>query len=313
MSRKKLILVMILTAILLGALALITNFFPDWLSSILAFPLEPVFRGLEALAETGRIGNGAAVMLSAALVLLPLFFALRMRGKDKIPEILSLILLSGIILLALYGARNPGVFQNRHLSGDEAYDGMIRMGFSLSVWGVVILHFVLRLIRLFRAGHREQLLRYLRCLLYALCLVFSGAFAVHLVSGILTLVKGLPTAEDAALHTLKALVALVTSVLNIAVGFRMLDLLDSAATEEQEGLAEAAARLSRTSCIALACTAAFSALVNIAQLFLLKGLTDAKVTADIPLADIVYVLTILLLSRLLTENKQLKDDNSMFI
>ena len=52
---------------------------------------------------------------------------------------------------------------------------------------------------------------------------------------------------------------------------------------------------------------------GLAQLFLLKGLTDAKVTADIPLADIVYVLTILLLSRLMTENKQLKDDNSMFI
>ena len=93
----------------------------------------------------------------------------------------------------------------------------------------------------------------------------------------------------------------------------MLDLLDITATEEQEGLAEAASQLSRVSCIALACTVAFTALVHIVQIILLPGLTDAKATADIPFSNIVFVLVILLLSRLLIENKQLKDDNSMFI
>ena len=313
MSRKKLVLIMIAAAILLGAIALMTNLFPTWISSILAFPLEPVSLGLNALAETGRIGNGAAVMLSAALILFPLFFALRLRGKDKLPEAIALVMLSGMILVALYGARNPGVFRNKHVSQTEDYVTALHMALSISIWVMVILFFVLRLIRLFRAGHRTQLLRYLRCFLYALCIILSAGFAASLVSDIMKLVKGLPTPEDTALHVLKLLVSLATILLNLAVSFRMLDLLDTAATEEQEGLPEAASRLSRISCIALACTVSFTAVIHIIQLALFPNLTDVKATAELPLSSIVFVLVILLLSRLLTENKELRDDNSMFI
>ena len=313
MSRKKLVLIMIAAAVLLGALALMTDLFPAWLSSILAFPLEPVSLGLKALAETGRIGNGAAVMLSAALILLPLFFALRLRGKDKRPEAISLVMLSGVILVALYGAWNPGAFRNRLFSQTEEYVSALHMTLSLSVWVVVILFFVLRLIRLFRAGHRAQLLRYFRCLLYALCIVLSAGFAGSLVSGIVKLFKGLPTPEDTALHVLELLVSLAAFLLNVAVAFRMLDLLDTAATEEQEGLPEAASRLSRISCTALACTVFFTAALHIIRIALFPNLTDIKATAEVPLASIIFVVVILLLSRLLTENKELRDDNSMFI
>ena len=51
MKRKKLVLLMILAAILLGALTVMTNLFPGWLSSLLAFPLEPVSLGLTAMAH----------------------------------------------------------------------------------------------------------------------------------------------------------------------------------------------------------------------------------------------------------------------
>ncbi len=313
MKRKKLVLLMILAALLLGALAVMTNLFPEWLSSILAFPLEPIFLGLNALAAASRIGNGFSVMLSAALILLPLCYALHLRGKDKLPERISLFLVSAMILVALYGARNPGVFQNGRISGSEGYESLLRMFFSISVWVMVILFVVLRLIRLFRAGHREQLLRYLRLITCTICLVIAAGFAFNLADCVMKVISGLPTTEDTALYILKSILSLATLLLNLAVAFRMLDLLDVTATEEQEGLTEAASRLSRISCIALACTVAFTALVHIVQIFLMKNLTDVKATADLPFSDIVFVLVILLLSRLLIENKQLKDDNSMFI
>ena len=313
MKRKKLVLLMILAAILLGALAVMTNLFPEWLSSILAFPLEPISLGLNALAAASRIGNGFSVMLSAALVMIPLLFALRLRGDDKIPEKIALLLVAGMILVALYGARNPGAFQNPHISGSEGYNKMLLMIFSLSFWVMIILFVVLRLIRLFRAGHREQLLRYLRWLAYATCILLAAGSAFKLADSVMKVIKGMPTAEDTGLFILKSVAALASLLLNLAVAFRMLDLLDITATEEQEGLADAASRLSKISCIALACTVAFTALIHIVQLFLITALTDVKANADLPLSDIVFVLVILLLSRLLVENKQLKDDNSMFI
>ena len=313
MKRKKLVLFMILAAILLGALTVMTNLFPGWLSSLLAFPLEPVSLGLNAMAASGRIGNGFSVMLSAALVMIPLLFALRLRGDDKIPEKIALIMVAGMILVALYGARNPGAFQNPRINGTEDYSRMLLMIFSLSFWVMIILFVVLRLIRLFRAGHREQLLHYLRNLAYATCILLAAGSAFKLADSVMKVIKGMPTAEDTGLFILKSVAALASLLLNLAVAFRMLDLLDITATEEQEGLADAASRLSKISCIALACTVAFTALIHIVQLFLITALTDVKANADLPLSDIVFVLVILLLSRLLVENKQLKDDNSMFI
>ena len=313
MKRKKLVLLMILAAILLGALTVMTNLFPGWLSSLLAFPLEPVSLGLNAMAASGRIGNGFSVMLSASLVMIPLLFALRLRGDDKIPEKIALIMVAGMILVALYGARNPGAFQNPRINGTEDYSRMLLMIFSLSFWVMVILFVVLRLIRLFRAGHRDQLLRYLRCLVYAMCILLAAGSAFKLADSVMKVIKGMPTAEDTGLFILKSVAALASLLLNLAVAFRMLDLLDITVTEEQEGLADAASRLSKISCIALACTVAFTALIHIVQLFLITALTDVKANADLPLSDIVFVLVILLLSRLLVENKQLKDDNSMFI
>ena len=313
MKRKTLILLLIATAILIGALTLVTKLYPNVLSSVLAFPLEPLVLGLKAVAKTGPAGNGLAVAVIAALVLIPAVIALRMRGNDKIPEAVSLLALAGMILFAVYGAWNPAAFQNKIVKDAMEDSNALLMVFSLAVWTMFVLFIVLRLIRLFRTGHREQLHRYLRLLLFILCAVIVAGIAATLVSGVISLVKGLPTPEDAALLVAKAIASLAVSLLELIVCFRMLDMLDIVAADEQEKLPEAASRLSRVSCAALAGIALSAALLHIIQILLLPSLTDVKSILDIPLLQIVFVLVILLLSRLLIENKELKDDNSMFI
>ena len=313
MKRKKLVLLMIASALLIGALTLLSNLRPNILSSLLAFPLEPIVPVLKRIAKAGPAGNGLAVAGIAALVLIPAVIALCMRGNEKIPEAVSLLALACMILVAVYGTWNPAVFQNRIVKVPAEDFNYLPMIFSLASWALFILFIVLRLIRLFRAGHREQLLRYLRLLLHILCAVIAAGIASTLISGVMTLVKGLPTTEDAALHAAKVIASLVISLLEIIVCFRMLDMLDIAATDEQEGLPEAASRLSRVCCTALSGIALSAALLHIFQIILLPSLTDVKSVLDIPLLQIVFVLVILLLSRLLIENKQLKDDNSMFI
>ena len=313
MKRKTLVLLLIATAILIGALTLVTKLYPNVLSSVLASPLEPLVLGLKAVAKTGPAGNGLAVAVIAALVLIPAVIALRMRGNDKIPEAVSLLALAGMILFAVYGAWNPAAFQNKIVKDAMEDSNALLMVFSLAVWTMFVLFIVLRLIRLFRTGHREQLHRYLHLLLFILCAVIAAGIAATLVSGVISLVKGLPTPEDAALLVAKAIASLAVSLLELIVCFRMLDMLDIVAADEQEKLPEAASRLSRVSCAALAGIALSAALLHIIQILLLPSLTDVKSILDIPLLQIVFVLVILLLSRLLIENKELKDDNSMFI
>ena len=314
MKRKTLVTVLIAEAVFLALLALLTNVFPALFSSLLAFPFEQVALGMKALAGTGAVGNGIALAVLAGLGLFPVFLALRYeRGRETFPERAALFALSAVLLAAFFGIISPGSFRAVVAGGEESFVRVIRAFFGLSVWTVVILFVVLRLIRLFRAGSREQLFRYLRLVLCVLCMFFTAEFVISLVISLLTPAGETLTAADVVCGALRLLGTLVPLALDLLVCMRMLALLETAATEEQEHLAEAASRLSSVSCLALAVTAGLSALLHIVQLFLLPYLSDANAAVDIPVTSIFLVVVILLFSRLLIENKRLREDNSLII
>lgn len=313
MKRKKLILILAVEAVLVCVLMALSKSVQNMNFSILSFPLEPVFLGLKAAANAGPVGNGFAVLIAAVLILLPVFFALRTRGEGIVPECVALLLLAGAIGLGLYGCWNPNAFRHELVGGSQEMESALRVIFSLCILSMLILFIVLRLIRLFRNGHKEQLLHYLRGLLYVLCFLSTAGLAYTLSSGVLSVIDGLPTPADMTLMIAKTLTTAAGLILDLAVSFRMFDLLDAASSEEQEALKEAAGKVSRISCITLACTVWFTAALHILQILLISSLTDNQFNVEPPINQVFFLLMILLLSRLLAENKELRDDNSMFI
>ena len=121
------------------------------------------------------------------------------------------------------------------------------------------------------------------------------------------------TDADTVVNILRLIAAIIPLLFDIVVVLRVLSLLEIASTEDQEGIGDAAAKLSSVSCFTLAVTTGLCALQHVAQLVLLPHMTDASATVDIPVVSITFVVVILLFSRLLVENKQLRDDNSMII
>ena len=313
MKRKKLILILAVEAVLICVLMALSKSVQNMNFSILSFPLEPVFLGLKAAANAGPVGNGFAVLIAAVLILLPVFFALRTRGEGIVPECVALLLLAGAIGLGLYGCWNPNAFRHELVGGSQEMESALRVIFSLCIMSMLILFIVLRLIRLFRDGHKEQLLHYLRGLLYVLCFLSTAGLAYTLSSGVLSAIDGLPTSADMTLMIAKTLTTAAGLILDLAVSFRMFDLLDAASSEEQEALKEAAGKVSRIGCITLACTVWFTAALHILQILLISSLTDNQFNVEPPINQVFFLLMILLLSRLLAENKELRDDNSMFI
>ena len=314
MKRKTLIRVLIAEGILLAALSLLTLMIPTLFSSFLSFPLEQIALGMRALSLTGIAGNGIAMLLIALFALIPLFFALRYPGgRDTLSERIALFVLALMLPVALYGILNPGMFYGKIPGGIESYERALRVFLSLSVWTGLILFIVLRLIRLFRNGNREQLFRYLRNILCALCVYFTAQLVINLFISILT-PAGSEVTTAGFIHGLLSLITVIVPLLlDILVALRMLALLETAATEKQEGLTDDAARLSRLSCMSLAITSGLTALLYIAQILLLPQLSNVSTEVNLPVTDLFFVLVILLLSRLLIENKQLRDDNSLFI
>lgn len=80
-----------------------------------------------------------------------------------------------------------------------------------------------------------------------------------------------------------------------------------------EGTMEAAGKLTRVCGMSLKVTILSIAAFNILQLLCAKHLRVINGFVNIPILPIVLVLTALLVAKLVTEGKQLKDDNDMFI
>lgn len=314
MKRTTLILILVIEAALLTALILLTKQLPSLFSSIAAFPFEQIADGLGAAAKSGRIGNGIAAALWIGFSAIPAFMALKTpKGRDTRWERTALFILSGVLLFALYGMINPGAFRAKIGQGYAGNTEIIKAAFGICIWAFIVLYLILRLIRLFRSGNKEQLLKYLRILLYVLCVLFTAAAVISLVNGILALSAVPDGAADKGLAVLRLIAGLIPYILDIIVILRVFDLLDCAKEEAQEGIAEAADRLSRICCFTLGITAALTAVTNIIQTAAMRRLTDIAVAVDLPIASIVFTVMILLFSRLLTENKRLRDDNSLFI
>lgn len=318
MKHKALMIMLVCEAVLLFILVLLTNRFPGFFSSMMAFPFEQIAIGIKALSQTGRVGNGMAAALWVGISLLPLIPALRYRqNKTAVMEKISLYSLSCVLLLALYGMINPHVFCSFIPEAEGEYLAVVKAIIGVSVWSVIILCVVLRIIRMFRLSDKVSLLRYLRMILHILCLLFAAAAVISLGSSLTALSS--QKASDNIINALHAVIASTPYVLDIAIIISTLNLFDIVITEDQNGMegqneiVRTAEKLSKMCCVALGITAALSAVFNVLQIILMRQLTNVSTTVEIPIISIMFVGVMLLLSRLLVENKQLRDDNSLFI
>ena len=184
MKRKTLILILILEAALIAGLVYLSRQYPAWFTSVWSIPMEQIAGGLKALSGTGAFGNGLALAILAGIALIPVIFALRYpRGRETLAERITLAVMAPVVLIVLWNMIHPGNVRPE-AAGADAFLQVVRAALSLIIWSVVILFIVLRLIRLFRAGKREQLLRYFRILLAVSCMAFTAELAVTLMNAI---------------------------------------------------------------------------------------------------------------------------------
>ncbi len=309
--------------VLLTLLFLLTSLKPDMLPLVSAFPLKPIGDGLCALSRTGPLGNGLATALWVGIAFLPLFFALRYKkGKDTLAERTVLYLLSATILVALYGMMSPALFRSVLVPGlfDEKFIGE---ALGMSCWAVLVLFILLRFIRLLSQANKSQLFGYMQTILHvldlilALVIIYYGVAFVVGISSWIDRGEGYipvdPTIADKIRSLVWNAIPIVSCILNHALVSKLKKLLAVAGSEGQEGLVPMAQGVSRLCCVTLGVTAAMMAFANILQMILMRWLSNSSFTVDIPLTSLVFTVMILLFTRLLIENKRLREDNNLFI
>lgn len=314
MKRRSLIILLCCESVILTVLSTLTNFFPAMFSSMLAFPFEQIAGGLRFVSQFGNIGNGLAMALWVGVSIIPTMLALKTgRSKETAKERIALFLLSAVMMLALYGIMNPSLFCPTLLGAQKEFIPVMKATLGVTVWSVIVLYIILRLLRMFTAGDTNKLMQYLKVLLFILCMFFTAVIFTTCISDLIAYLKDAQEALAVVLSVIRFLVLSVPYAFDVVITISAIALLDVALSKEQIGIVESAARLSQICCIALGITTVTTAAFNVLQIILMRHLSKVAVNVDVPIVSIAFTLIILLVSRLLVENKQLRDDNDLFI
>lgn len=307
-------------AALLVILALM-GWLPDEASSlaaIMAFPFEQIGIGLRALSLSGALGNVLAMIAYIAVCLSPLLLLLAPRRRRlQVTDALLIPLCAGLFYV-IYHMINPGLLVENLPQIDISIHKAL---LGAAVYSILLAYFVIRLLRLFYKSSAGKSYQYITALLCLFNVVFVYLIFGAGVSGLIETFKALPTvnagselALNYAFSAFKFIAGYLPYALNTLVVFEGIKLVrELSADRFSEEAVKRARRLSKLCGSALTATVLLNAAFNILQYLFAGMLYDINGFVYFPLFSIAFVLMALFLSRLIAENKALKEDYDSII
>jgi len=315
--------------------------FTNAFSTIIAFPFEQIGAGLRALSLSSETGNLIAICLYVAICLIPIILLPIMRVKRELyTEDWLLVVLSAVLFAVLYFMINPGTSDLVGLSPlspgsiNTAALSVEKTTLGLITYSIIFGYLILRALRFVYRGTTEKLTQYTTIMLGFLnilfvFLIFGASFNSMLDSFASLQANNIggehnPVPDyifndynpvpDYIFIVLRFMVDALPNVLNIIITFAVLQLVREMQTDRfSSEVVVNAKRVARLCAVALVVTIMTSITFSILSLVFAKSLYSVNVTIQIPLFSIIFVLIALLLTRLITESKLLKDENDMFI
>ena len=283
--------------------------------AVLSFPLAPIGGWLRRLSLSGSLGNGLATAIYVILCLFPaaLFLFRRMKGK-RYPEDLLLLAASAAQFYSLYLLINPALAEARYsLMAKPALNGLVWV--LIAAWLVLVL---LRLAFEDKRGAEKcgKLILFALAAVYVFCLFYQypaeAAGEIRALNEANTVHTGLGLSWFViVLRTLAAAIPCALSLFALYLSRLLLD----RATEDRysEQTLTLSGRLARFCRAALTADVLLCAGVYLLQIVLAPKLRSISFDVKLPVSSVAVALAALLLSRLLGEGKQLKEDNDLFV
>lgn len=319
-------------AFFLVALVLLGTTDGLWVSGLLGFPFVQIGYGLRVLSLLGGAGNALALVIYVAISASPLVYLvwLKRRGQSFGEDFL-LVVLSILTFFTLYYMVNPGLIPGMAdflwADGGAFYQSL----YGGTIYGLVFCYLVLRVVRHLRGADREALQRYLVILLRVLAVVFVYLAFGGCLQNLLTEIQNLQSGNTMSFDwfhgygyqglelsyivlALRCLANMVPYLLDVAVTLAALHLLYAMEKDRySEESIQASEKLSSLCVTSLSATVVVTALLNLFQLMFLGELHTVHISVNIPVLSVAFLLVVLLLNRLMGENKFLKEDNDLFI
>ena len=322
MRRKVLVGLLGAEALACVLFCILQTSFSGVFSAVMAFPFEQIGIGLRLLSLSSGAGNAAAIVIYFAASLLPIATLVVLRKKRKLCAEDGLLgLLSAVLFAVLYVMINPGVINT--LTSGAAPQSVGKAILGGMVYSVLFGYFILRALRLFSNSETPMLVRYMSVMLGLLNALFVYSIFGAGFNGLLNSISELRAGNAGNEHllgtsyvflVLQFVVGALPDVFNILVVFTVLRLLEEMRADRYSAqTVTAAGRVSRLCSTALVTMIIANIGFNLLQLIFAKSILVIDSSVQIPVYSITFVLAALLLTRLVTENKQLKDDNDLFV
>jgi len=299
--------------VLACAALILCLFFARDAFALLAMPFTLLGKGLRLLSLSGKAGNAAAIALYCVVSLLPLLLLLgrRLTAADALLPGCAALLFYVLYLMINPGLR-PAVLYGP--VGDQILSG--------AVWSLLLSWGLLRFLRRSDTLSSRRLYRALH-LLVRLCMCIFAASVAAAFSGARETVRAIADANTMpglrlnltyGFVYLQFAVTALEYILDCVVLQQCVTLLHCLQADAySESTCLAASKVSHRCRQALYWTVLSSAALNVGQLIFASRLHNLAASFHIPVLSITLLVALLVLTRLLEQGKQLKEDNDLFI
>ncbi len=309
MKKKKLYLFLAIEAIIILLIILATRNSYENTASLLSFPFGLIGEALRKLSLRGGAFNVLSIVIYSVICISPIAgLFLYSREAKAFPEKLALGFLSPVFFFCLYRIINPTNFEFRLLEGLPTSVPIM----SLTIDSFVLLYLILRLVRVLRSSDKEGLYRYLRIFMSVLSFVAVAALVITVVKDFIFKLPEAGSRLDVSALTLKTILDATVLLLTLLIALQVIKLTD-VLQEDCAELAQVSKKLCTLCCVSLITGTVSSVVMNGFNALFISRLNFTEATLSIPVYEIIFSLITLLLTRLMIENKDLREDNELII
>lgn len=336
MGKKKFLIVSVIEAVFCVIWQLAGLSGSIGMTALSAFPFEQIGDGLRALSLSGTVGNVIAIILYILFCGLPFLALLIIHKKRKVYlEDGLLAMLSTLMFFAMYFMINPGIMGSA-LGGYFGAVGVGKLSLGVVLYSVLVGYVVLRALRRAFSADMNRLQNDFKVILYILGVYFVwAAFGISfgdLQASLRELAAGnTMNSVDAFSGTfgvgvtgslglsrvflvIRYVVDILPYLLDVVIILTGLELVDALKEDRySEKVVLLAQKLAKWCGVTLAVAILSNLAFNLLQLIFADKLLVIDGVVQLPILSILFVLIVLLVARLLSENKALKDDNDLFV
>ncbi len=309
MKKKKLYLFLAIEVVIISLIIMATRNSYENTASLLSFPFGLLGEALRKLSLRGGAFNILSIVIYSVICISPVAgLFLYSREVKAFPEKLALGFLSPVLFFCLYGIINPTNFEFRLLEGKPSSVPIM----SLTIDSFVLLYLILRLVRVLRSSDKESLYRYLRIFMAVLAFVAVAAITITVIKDFIFKLPEAGSRLDMATLVLKTVFDVAVILLTLMVALQVIRLTDVLSGDGAE-LAPVSKKICTLCCVSLIFSTLSSVVMNGFNALFISRLSFTEATLSIPVYEIIFSLITLLLTRLLIENKDLREDNELII